>query len=119
MKYLSQFTVILGFSFCGELLHSLLPFPIPASVYGMVLLFAALMSGLVKVEQVGDTGRFLVGIMTVMFVSPAVGILNCWDVIAPALVPILCIVIVSLVLVFGVSGRVTQYFIERKEKNNG
>lgn len=119
MKYLEQFTVILGFSFLGELLHGLLPLPIPASVYGMVLLFAALMLGLVKIRQVGETGRFLVGIMTVMFVSPAVGILNCWDVIAPALVPILCIVVVPLVLVFGVSGRITQYFIERKENHHG
>ena len=42
MKYLSQFMIILGFTLIGETLHRLVPLPIPASVYGLVLLFLAL-----------------------------------------------------------------------------
>lgn len=34
MKYLKQFTIILFVSFLGELLHLVIPLPIPASVYG-------------------------------------------------------------------------------------
>ena len=75
MKYLSQFLIILGFSLVGEALQLLIPLPIPASVYGIVLLFAALSCKLVKVEQVKDAGGFLISILPVLFVPPAVGIL--------------------------------------------
>ena len=39
MKYLTQFLRILAFTLAGELLQRLVPLPIPASVYGLVLLF--------------------------------------------------------------------------------
>ena len=42
MKYLSQFLIILGFTFLGEALQRIIPLPIPASIYGLTLLFAAL-----------------------------------------------------------------------------
>ena len=60
MKYLTQFLRILAFTLAGELLQRLVPLPIPASVYGLVLLFAALNTGLVKLEQVKDAGGFLI-----------------------------------------------------------
>ena len=40
MKYLRQFCIILLFSFLGEGLHIILPLPVPASVYGLVLMLA-------------------------------------------------------------------------------
>ena len=48
MAFLSQFLIILSFTLAGEALQRWIPFPIPASVYGLLLLFAALCSGLVK-----------------------------------------------------------------------
>ena len=63
MKYLTQFLRILAFTLAGELLQRLVPLPIPASVYGLVLLFAALNTGLVKLEQVKDAGGFLISIL--------------------------------------------------------
>ena len=84
MKYLSQFLIILGFSLAGEALQRLVPLPIPASVYGIVLLFAALCVGLVKLEQVKEAGGFLTSILPILFVSPAVGILENWLLIRDA-----------------------------------
>ena len=52
MKYLKQFAIILAVCLVGEGLKALLPLPIPASIYGLVLMLAALMSGLLKLEQV-------------------------------------------------------------------
>jgi len=115
MKYLLQFLRILFLSFLGEGLHILLPWPIPASIYGMVLLFLALALKWLKLEQVRECGQFLVSIMAVMFVSPAVGLLNCWDIVRDKLLMICVIVLVSLILTFGVSGKVTQRLIQRKE----
>ena len=52
MKYLRQFCIILLFSFLGEGLHIVLPLPVPASVYGLVLMLAALQTGILKTHQV-------------------------------------------------------------------
>ena len=42
MKYIRQFVIILFISFIGEALKYVLPLPIPASIYGLVLMFVLL-----------------------------------------------------------------------------
>ena len=53
MKYIRQFAIIMLFSLLGELCHLILPFPIPASIYGMVLLFLSLFPAKIQ-ETVTD-----------------------------------------------------------------
>lgn len=118
MKYLTQFLRILAFTLAGELLQRLVPLPIPASVYGLVLLFGALNTGLVKLEQVKDAGGFLISILPILFVSPAVGILDNWEAIRGALIPILALTLLSAVLTFGIAGRATQAMMGKEEKPN-
>ncbi len=118
MKYLSQFLIILGFSLVGEALQRLLPVPIPASVYGIVLLFAALCLKIVKVEQVKEAGGFLTSILPILFVSPMVGLLENWALVRDALLPILLLVLASTVLTFGISGLVTQVFTGKGVKDH-
>ena len=115
MKYLTQFLRILAFTLAGELLQRLVPLPIPASVYGLVLLFGALNTGLVKLEQVKDAGGFLISILPILFVSPAVGILDNWEAIRGALIPILALTLLSTVLTFGIAGRATQAMMGKEE----
>ena len=76
MKFLKQFLWILLISFLGEALRALIPLPIPASVYGLVLMLAALITGVLKVEQVRGAAEFLIEIMPVMFIPAAV--CRCW-----------------------------------------
>ena len=78
MKYLRQFAIILCISFLGELLHIFIPLPIPASVYGLVLMLTALCTGRLKSEQVKETSAFLIEIMPVMFIPAAAGLLDSW-----------------------------------------
>lgn len=118
MKYLTQFLRILAFTLAGELLQRLVPLPIPASVYGLVLLFGALNTGLVKLEQVKDAGGFLISILPILFVSPAVGILDNWEAIRGALIPILALTLLSTVLTFGIAGRATHAMMGKEEKPN-
>ena len=118
MKYLTQFLRVLAFTLAGELLQRLVPLPIPASVYGLVLLFGALNTGLVKLEQVKDAGGFLISILPILFVSPAVGILDNWEAIRGALIPILALTLLSTVLTFGIAGRATQAMMGKEEKPN-
>ena len=98
----------MGFTLAGEALQRLIPLPIPASVYGLVLLFAALCLKWVKVEQIRDVGGFFTSILPVLFVSPAVGIVEQWDVIRPQLLAIALLIVASTVLTFGISGSITQ-----------
>ena len=78
MKYLRQLLMILIFSFIGEVLHAVIPIQMPASIYGLVLLFIALMTGLVKLPQVHEAARFLIEIMPLMFIPAGVGLIDSW-----------------------------------------
>ena len=109
MKYIKQVLLILCFSLVGEVLSHWIPLPIPAAIYGFVLLFFSLCAGVVKPEHFQETAQFLISVIGVFFVAPAVNLLACYHVIAPALVPILTIVISSTFRVFAVSGLVTQW----------
>ena len=114
MKYLTQFLIIMGFTLLGEALQRLIPLPIPASVYGLTLLFLALCLKLVKVEQVKETGGFLTSILPILFVSPAVGIVEDWGLIANRLVPIVLILVGTTIASFGISGRVAQAILKKE-----
>ena len=113
MKYLSQFVIIMGFTLLGEALQRLIPLPIPASVYGLALLFLALCLKIVKVNQVKETGGFLTSILPILFVSPAVGIVEDWGLVADRLVPILLLLVGSTIVTFGISGRITQAVLKK------
>lgn len=119
MRLVRQFLLVASISFLGEGLKALLPFPIPASVYGLILMFAALSLGIIKPHQVRDAARFLIEIMPVMFIPAAVGLLNAWDVLRPILLPVGVITVVSTVVVMAVTGRVTQAVIRLGEKRSG
>ncbi len=117
MKFVKQFLIILSVTCAGEALSYFLPLPIPSSIYGMVILFTGLATHKISYESVQDVGHFLIEIMPVMFIPAAVGILESWDKIKSVWVQYAIVVVVTTVLVMGVSGRVTQHFVERKGKN--
>ena len=113
MKYIFQFLIIMIFAFIGELLHYFIPLPIPASIYGIVLLFLALELKILKVSDIEETSSFLIAVMPLMFLPPAVGVIESWDLIRQAWFPYVVITLVSTVVVMVVSGRVTQWFIRK------
>lgn len=108
MKYLKQFVVILLISFIGEILNRLIPLPIPASIYGIIILFVCLVSGILKKDDIKETSDFLIEIMPVMFIPAAVGILDSWDVIRLSWAAYAAVTILSTFAVMIISGHVTQ-----------
>lgn len=119
MKFLKQLCLVTLFSFLGELCRYLIPYPIPASIYGMVLLAAALGLKVLRPEDVRDVGSFLTSFLPVLFVAPLVNLMDCWGQLKENLIGILAIVLVSTVIVFGVSGIVTQMLVNAKNKKGG
>ena len=120
LKYISQFGIIIAVSFIGEVLHTVIPVPIPASVYGIFLLFGLLESKVLKAKQVRETARFFIEIMPVLFIAPVVSMIDQWDVMKTIFIPFFVISIGTTILVMVLSGRLTQTIIRldrrRKER---
>lgn len=119
MKYVKQFSIILLISLIGEVLHLFVPLPVPASIYGLVLMLLGLKTGIVPLESVREAGFFLIDIMPLMFIPAAVGLLDSWGLLRPILIPFIAITAVSTVIVMAVTGRVTQRVIRTVRKKKG
>lgn len=116
MKYIKQFGIILAISFIGEICNYLIPLPIPASIYGLVILFTGLCTGWIPFESVKETGNFLIEIMPLMFIPAAVGLLNAWGILRSIWIPVLSITLLTTIIVIAVTGRVTQFMVQRGRK---
>ncbi len=116
MKYLKQFAVIILITFLGEILKSIVPLAIPASIYGLVLMLIALQCKLITLENVQDAGVFLIEIMPIMFIPAAVGLIDSWEVLKPICIPIIIITVLTTVIVMAVTGKVTQLVINMEKR---
>ena len=119
MKYIWQFTIILVISFVGEILNHIIALPIPASIYGIVILFLCLEFKIIKLSAVKDISTFLINIMPLLFVPAAVGLMTSWDIIGSSIVSYSVIIIVSTIVVMAFSGLATQAVIRLKKKAEG
>jgi len=116
MKYIKQLLIIFIFSFIGDVLNHLIPLPIPASIYGMVLLFIALSTKLIKLKQVETTAEFLLSIMLIFFVPASVGIIDTFFAHGSSILPIVVIAFISTLTVMAATGLVSQFVIRLKGK---
>ena len=85
-------------SLIGEGISSFFHLPIPGSIIGLIILFLALQFKWLRTRHVNMVGNFLLANMTILFLPPAVGIMEKFDVIAPYLLPIVLIVFFAAVI---------------------
>ena len=117
LKLFKQFTIIVFLSFLGEVLHALIPFPIPASIYGIMLLFFLLEQNVLQIDDIREVSDFLIFIMPLLFIPPAVGLIDVWDELRTSLTAYVTIIIVVTLIVMVSTGRITQWFLQnQKEK---
>lgn len=116
MKYIKQLVIIMLFVFLGELANHFIPLTIPASIYGMIFLFIALCTKVVKLEQIEETGEFLLAIMLVFFVPAAVGIMDTFLAHQNNIIKIVIIVFISTIVVLTVTAVVSQIVIKLSNK---
>lgn len=120
MKYMKQIGVISTIAFIAELLHFVIPLPIPASVYGMAILFFCLCFGVIKLEMVADVADWILSIMPIFFIAPTVGLIEAFGDIKGKVIPLVLICFVSTVVVTAVTGLTAQGILRlRKEKKGG
>ena len=108
MKYIKQFSFILLISFWGELLHVLLPFPVPASIYAMIILFICLQKRVIRPSQIKETAGFLIEIMPVLFIPAAVGLIRIWEMLLAVWIPFLAITVIATFAVIAAAGKFAQ-----------
>jgi holin-like protein len=119
MRLLRQFLIIAAFSFLGEVAKALIPFSVPASVYGLFMMLAALSLGVVKPHQVRDAAKYLIEIMPLMFVPVGVGLMNTWGMLKPILLPFAVISVVSTFAVLAATGHATQAVVRLTDRRAG
>ena len=116
MKYVKQFAIIASVSFVGELLNKVLPFPVPGSVYGLVLMVILLLTKIVKLEMIEDTADFMISIMPIFFVPSSVGLMTSFDTLKGNVWKVFLICFVSTIIVNVVTGHVAQLVIKLTKK---
>lgn len=116
MKILKQSAIIAAVCAVAELIKYLLPLPIPASVYGLLLMLAALLTGGIRPEQIETTADFLITIMPVLFVAPTIALVARLDRLASLAVPLLLVATIGTILVIGLSGKAAQAVGKQEEK---
>lgn len=114
MKYMKQLGIIFAVTCVGEVLKYLIPLPIPASIYGLVIMLILLISRKLKLEQVQDVADFLIEIMPMMFIPAAVGLLVSWKQLQSMLMPALVVTFISTVVVMGVTGKVSDFLTKER-----
>ena len=115
MKLYVQLMIIFMISLVGEGISSVFHLHVPGSIIGLVLLFLALQFKLLRLRHISMVGNFLLANMTILFLPPAVGIMDKFQVIAPYLLPIILIVLGAIVLNVCVIAVVVQLIKTRFE----
>lgn len=116
MKYVKQFAIIALMTFLGEFFNYLLPLPVPASIYGMLLLFVCLQTGIIKLSQIEETADLLLNVMPIFFISPTVSLMSSIAVIKDSLLAVFLISIISTAVAMAVTGVVSQAVIRHGKK---
>ena len=117
MKIFKQFIIIILLSFIGEALHALIPFPIPANIYGILLLFLLLERKVLRLDDVNEVSSFLIFIMPLLFVPAAVGLIDAWDELRASLTAYITIIVAVTLIVMIATGRITQWFLHHSRKS--
>jgi holin-like protein len=107
------FAILIVLQLLGTLLVDVAGLPVPGNVVGMVLMFAALRSGLVKVEWVREAAELLLSHLALLFVPAGVGVMVYFDLIAREWLPIVLATVISTFVVIAVTGW-TASFLEKR-----
>ena len=119
MKYIYQLFIILVVTFVGELLHYFIPIPVPASIYGLIIMLILLCTKVVKLEHVERTSDFLIEIMPLMFIPGGVGLVTAWGDLKDMMLPVVVITIISTIVVMAVTGKATELIMKTGKKKEG
>lgn len=118
MKFIKQLLIILCISLIAELMEALIPLPVAASIYGLVLMLGGLVTKVIPLEKVEGAADFLIEVMPILFIPPTVGIMTSVEALQEILVPLTVICVVTTVLIMAVTGITAQAVIRRRQQDD-
>lgn len=116
MKIIRQLAIIFAICALGELISQMLPFPMPGSIVGMVLLFLLLTFRIIKLKQVEDVGGFLLKNMAFFFIPAGVSLITVFNQISGKILQIVLICLLTTVLTFGITALTVRTVINVQNK---
>ncbi|XCY70136.1 CidA/LrgA family protein [Streptococcus iniae] len=96
----------------SKLIEKMLPFVMPASVIGLVLLFLALSFKFIKLEEVEDVGDKLVSNIVLFFVPAGVSVINSLGILKAHFVLDIVLIFTSTVILLVSTGWMTQMILK-------
>ncbi|MBO5740228.1 MAG: CidA/LrgA family protein [Alphaproteobacteria bacterium] len=119
MKYIFQFCILMIFVLLGEVCEHFIPLPIAGSIYGLVLLFLALVFGVVKLHWVEDVANWFHNTMSLFFVAPAVAVIDIWGDIADIWWILVLLMVSAYLVTMIMTGITADALIHDSEKKRG
>lgn len=114
-EFLRGFLLVLLFLIFGKLISAYLPVPFPASIIGLILLFIALSTSLVKVEWITMSGNFILKYMALLFIPIGVGLLNYFELIVSHWLVIVFSLLFTTLFIMFLVGHFYQYINKKEE----
>lgn len=100
MKILKQAGILFSICWISLVIEKLLPFPFPASVIGLILLFFLLLLRVLKVDHIREKSDFLLENMAFFFIPAGVGIINYFDVLKGFAGQLIAVCVISTFVTF-------------------
>lgn len=119
MKYIFQFCILMIFVLLGEVCEHFIPLPIAGSIYGLVLLFLALVFGVVKLHWVEDVANWFHNTMSLFFVAPAVAVIDIWGDIADIWWILILLMVAAYLVTMITTGITADALIHDSDKKRG
>lgn len=117
LKIIIHIAVLYGIFLVGNGIQHYFNLFIPGSVIGMVLLFALLMTGVIKASWIEEGSRIIINHLALFFIPATVGVMNYFGLFAGKGFLLVIIVLLSTVMVIVTGGHVSQALMRRKERN--
>ena len=102
------------FLFLGAALKEVIPLPIPASMFGLFLLFLALFFKIIKLEWVEKGANWLLAELLLFFIPSAVGIVNYDEILSLQGAEIVGLIGISTIIVMGMTAVTAEKMSGRK-----
>lgn len=113
---LNEFIIIFLINYTGIIISNIFNLPIPGTIIGMILFFILLYTGLLKTQKVENAVNALLMNMTILFLPPAVRILDSIHLLSGQFIKVLILIIITTFITMGITGKVVQFMIELTEK---
>ncbi|MCI5725664.1 CidA/LrgA family protein [Fusobacterium sp.] len=113
---LNEFIILFIINYIGIIISKVFKLPIPGTIIGMVLFFILLYTKVLKVEKVENAVAVLILNMTILFMPPAVRILDNIHFLDGQFIKVIILIILTTLITMGTTGKIVQIMIELTEK---